>query len=236
MANRSIRAAVLILAAGSSSRFGSDKQFARISGREVIALTVENFLKTREIKKVIIAFSASNIARGKRLFSGRGIDAVQGGDTRMQSLRKAFSALDGEFDVICVHDGARPFVSAPLISELIRTAWTKKAAVPVVPLKDTVKKIRGGRVFSTIDRKTHFAVQTPQCYKADIFKKMISSPKAKKDLTDDSQLLEESGIKPAAVTGDYINFKVTTPEDMALAEVLYEKKLKKSRKKSSAGL
>lgn len=232
MANRPIRAAVLILAAGSSRRFGADKQFARISGREVISLTVENFLKTREIKKVIIAFSASNISKGKRLFSGRGIDAVQGGDTRMQSLRKAFSALDAETDVICVHDGARPFASAPLISELIKTAWTKKAAVPVVPLKDTVKKVRNGLALATIDRKSHFAVQTPQCYRADIFKKMISSKRAERDLTDDSQLLEESGIRPAAVPGDYSNFKITTPEDMALAEALYEKKFKKNFKKN----
>lgn len=234
MANRLIRVAAIVLAAGVSRRFGRDKQFEKIGGREIIAIGVENFLKVPEVKKIVIAFSRSNIDKGRCIFSSPRIEIVEGGETRMQSLFKAFSALRCEYDIVCVHDGARPFVQRDLIKNLIKYSLKHKVAIPVVPLKDTVKKILKNRVIETIDRNVHFAVQTPQCYQYPILKKALSHFEENMDLTDDSQLAEKIGVKPFAVKGDYLNFKITTPEDIKLAEVMYEKEIKKNNFKKKA--
>lgn len=235
MANKVIKAAAIVLAAGASKRFGRDKQFEKIGGRAIVEISVEKFLEVREIKKIVVAFSKSNINKGRDIFDNPKIEIVEGGETRMKSLVKAFSALGCEYDIVCVHDGARPFVRKELIKNLIMASLSYKVAIPVVPLKDTVKKIIKNKVVETIDRDVHFAVQTPQCYRYSILQKALSSfPNM--DLTDDSQLAERIGIKPFAVDGDYINFKITTPEDMKLAEVIYEKEIKKDnfKEKKSA--
>ncbi|MEW5950686.1 MAG: 2-C-methyl-D-erythritol 4-phosphate cytidylyltransferase [Elusimicrobiota bacterium] len=227
MAN-SFSAAALILAAGSAKRFGRDKQFASINKIPVIELTVKNFLKSKKVKEIIVAFSRDNFEKGRRLFlKEKKVKTVIGGKTRMESLKNAFAALSYKPDIVCVHDGARPFVDKRLIENLIGNAFKYKAAVPVVPLKDTVKKVSKNKILSTIDRKSYAAVQTPQCYRTEIFKKIISLPKSSRDLTDDSQLLEEINIKAFAVESSYENFKITTPEDLILAEAVYEKKYKK---------
>ncbi len=233
MAN-SLRSAALILAAGSARRFGRDKQFALIGGKPAILITASNFLSCRFIEEIVIAFSKNNFSKGKKLFAGFDrVKVVLGGDTRMASLKNAYEAVSTDAGIICVHDGARPFANAALIEKLIKAASKFKASAPVVALKDTVKKISGGKIVSTIDRKTHAAVQTPQCYKREIFEKMLSLPESNTDLTDDSQLLEKLSIKAAAVESVYENFKITTPEDLILAEALYEKNsCKKNSKKT----
>lgn len=221
----SAKSAALILAAGSSKRFGADKQFATIGGNPVIMLTVSNFLRCQLVGEIVVAFSKRNLSKGKKLFAGfEKVKVVLGGDTRMASIKNAYKALSSSPQIVCVHDGARPFADNNLIERLIKSAAKFTASVPIVPLKDTVKKISNGRISSTIDRKTHALVQTPQCYKMEIFEKMLSLPYSNMDLTDDSQLLEWLSIKAVAVEGSYENFKITTLEDLLLAEVLYEKK------------
>lgn len=207
---------VLILAGGSSTRMnGINKQFAEVEGLPVIIKSALAFEECPEISDIIIAARECDIDRIKALCETHGITKLKavtaGGDTRTASARNAFS-LSENADIILVHDGARPYISQQLIRRVIDAAAEHGAAIPALPVVDTVKFI-DGRGFSagTPDRGTLRRVQTPQAFRRDIYEEMILSGK---EATDDAGLAELLGIRVKLTEGEPANIKITTPDDL----------------------
>ncbi|MCX7911115.1 MAG: 2-C-methyl-D-erythritol 4-phosphate cytidylyltransferase [Endomicrobia bacterium] len=218
-----IKASALILAAGLSKRAKTDKQFYKINGKYLIQHTVEKFIKIDEISEIILVLSKKNIKKYAHIFSNEKIKLVEGGKTRMESFTNASKNISNSVDVIIVHDGARPFVSTKLIKKIIYSSKKYSCAIPVIPLKDTIKEInlKTLTVIKTVERSKYFAVQTPQGYSYKVFKKIISQ-KIPQNLTDDSQLAELLRIKIHTIEGEETNIKITTPIDLKIAGVIYE--------------
>ncbi|MCR4819658.1 MAG: 2-C-methyl-D-erythritol 4-phosphate cytidylyltransferase [Elusimicrobiales bacterium] len=216
------KAAALILAGGAGKRMGGDKQYMLIGGRPVLERTADVFLNSGLFSEIIIALSPENASRHGSRWASLGVKIAPAGATRTASLMNAFALVSSDIEIVAVHDGARPFVTSDIITECLEKAGSHGAAVPAVPLKDTVKVIsrETGCFESTPDRSALMAVQTPQCYRRGILEKILSIASDGKDYSDESQILEQLGIKPACVKSDYRNMKITTPEDIAIAEAL----------------
>ncbi|MBI5343917.1 MAG: 2-C-methyl-D-erythritol 4-phosphate cytidylyltransferase, partial [Deltaproteobacteria bacterium] len=151
---------------------------------------------------------------------------IAGGNVRQDSVGKALKEIEGRgFDVIIVHDGARPLVSRKAIEETLREASSSGAAVCAVPVKETIKEAEGGFVKRTVPRATLWSVQTPQAFKAGVL--IEAFKKAEEDGfigTDESSLVERAGFKVRVVEGSYENIKITTPEDMDIAECILKRR------------
>ena len=214
---------VIILAGGKSTRAKTDKQFFKIKDKYLIEITVSKFLKIKEVSKIILVLSKENIEKYSYLFKNHKITITEGGETRTQSLINGSKFIKDTDSVIMVHDGARPFISENLIKKLYETACRKGNAVPALKLKDTVKEIdENMKVKKTLNRNSLMAVQTPQCYKIELFKKLIENIR-NCDFTDDSQIIEKLGYDVFLVEGEEANIKITTPIDFAISEAIYEK-------------
>lgn len=211
---------VLILAGGSSGRMhGTDKQFAVIDGIPVIIRSALAFQNSPVISGIVIAARECSIDRILSLCGQYGITKLiavtPGGATRTDSARAAFS-VSGEADMVMVHDGARPFVTGELIARIYDDCIKYGAAIPAIPLKDTVKfSDSAGFSAGTPDRASLRAVQTPQAFRADLYRDMMLSGR---DSTDDAGLAELLGAKVHLSDGDPCNIKITTPEDLPKKE------------------
>jgi 2-C-methyl-D-erythritol 4-phosphate cytidylyltransferase/2-C-methyl-D-erythritol 2,4-cyclodiphosphate synthase len=212
-------AEAIILAGGSGSRMGREKQYLLLGGRPLIERTVENFTASGLFSKIILALSPENLKAHGIEWERAGVAVAPAGATRTASLRNAFKLVSPGAELVAVHDGARPFADAALIGACLDGAAAAGAAVPAVPLKDTVKTVApGGKQFeSTPDRASLLAVQTPQCYRRDVLERLLAAA-AEKDYSDESQVLETLGVKAAVVPSTYRNIKITTPEDLLIAE------------------
>ena len=207
--------AVLILAGGSSSRMkGIDKQLAEIGGVPVIVKSMLAFEKSTDIDEIIVSAGEDNIGIIRELSDKYGIKKltaiVKGGESRSSSARNAFKAVKTR-GIILIHDGARPFIDRETIKRVISAAEEYGAAVPVIPVKDTIKAVKEGFVEATPDRATLFAAQTPQGFTYEIYEKILLSGK---EATDDSGLAEAFGIRVKTVEGSEGNIKITTREDL----------------------
>ena len=220
------RATALILAGGTGSRMGSDKQYLNLGSKPMIEWTVAAFEDSALFSEIILVLSPANIKKHGAWWQGRGVKLAVAGSSRMGSLKNGFKKVSARSVIVAVHDGARPLVSREVIAECLARAFKTGAAVPGVALKDTVKKLsKDGKNFdATLKRGAYMAVQTPQCYRRSLLKRALDTPGARRDCTDDSQLLEVLGVKPAVVVSDYSNLKVTTPEDLIIAEALMKAK------------
>ena len=213
-------AEAIILAGGSGSRMGRDKQYLLLAGRPMIERTVEAFAGSGLFDSVILALGPENLAKYGPGWEEAGIKTVPAGETRTESLRNAFKLVGAGAALVAVHDGARPLVTRELIQACLAKAAEAGAAVPAVPLKDTVKTVAAdGKVFErTPARASLLAVQTPQCYRREVLAAILDAAGRGKDYSDESQVLEELGLKAAVVPSNYRNIKVTTPEDLVIAE------------------
>ena len=218
-----MRNAVLILAGGSSSRMkGIDKQLAEIDGIPVIVRSMLAFENSSDIDQIIVAAGEANIEKIRELSEKYGIKKltaiVKGGESRSRSAQNAFKAVKTR-GIVLVHDGARPFIDSDTIKRVIAAAREYGAAVPVIPVKDTIKVIKNGFVESTPDRASLFAAQTPQGFTYEVYEKILLS---KKEATDDSGLAEALGIRVKTVEGSEANIKITTREDLERLPVIKE--------------
>lgn len=225
--NKMPKAAALILAGGSGTRMGGDKQYMLLGGRPVLERTADVFMQSGLFSEVIIALTQSNEKAHGDYWARRGVKIAAAGKTRTGSLINAFSLIESVPDVVAVHDGARPLVTERIIKECLDKAFKHDASVPAVPLKDTVKVIskETGCFISTPDRASLMAVQTPQCYKYVLLKKILEIARDGKDYSDESQILEQIGIQPVCVLSDYLNMKITTPEDLLVAEAFLKNRV-----------
>ncbi|MCF6095183.1 2-C-methyl-D-erythritol 4-phosphate cytidylyltransferase [Microaerobacter geothermalis] len=202
---------------------GVNKQFIRLNGVPVLIHTLRVFSSHPDIDFIVVVSPSDEIGLVKQMIDEYKISKVTmivpGGVERQESVLNGLMAMD-EADHVLVHDGARPFVSHSLISELIVKLDDAKGVIPIIPVKDTVKRISpNGEVLETLDRKSLWAVQTPQAFHLPILLK--AHQQAKEDGffgTDDAMLVERLGERVITVMGNYDNIKLTTPEDLNVAQ------------------
>ena len=217
---------VVIVAAGSASRMGGiDKVMAPLAGEPMIVRTVRAFQDCDAVKKIVVVTREDLILPITSLCSGMSkVKAVvAGGSSRQESVHLGLNALSGEVQLVAVHDGARPLVSWQLIDRVIRAANTYGAAAPAIPVKDTIKVVKGGVVEQTPDRSNLFAVQTPQVFDFDLLRGALKKVEQEQlQVTDDCSAVEQMGMRVKIVEGDERNLKETTPRDLKIAQMLLE--------------
>mgnify|MGYP005753369081 FL=1 len=220
-----LRCSAVVPAAGSSTRMGKDKLLLPLGEQPVLLHTLRALDACPYITEIVVVTREELIVPIGQLCRDAALDKVRkvivGGATRSHSVLAGLGELSPDAELAAIHDGARPLVSQAVLEAVIRRASECGAAAPAVPVKDTVKRARDGLVTATLDRAELRAVQTPQVFQVDLIKTALQ--KALEDgaeLTDDCAAVERLGIGVALTEGDYCNLKLTTPEDLAVAEAL----------------
>lgn len=222
-----ILCSAVVVAAGSSTRMGTNKLMLTLGGIPVIVRTLKAVEAAPSVDEIILVTREDMMVPLSQLCQEFALTKVtkviRGGKTRTESVRLGTLEASGDAQVIAIHDGARPLVTTEVIENAIAQALESGAAAPAVPLKDTIKVAQKGVVESTPDRASLFAVQTPQVFEASLIRAALQ--KALDDgakLTDDCSAVERLGMKVKIVEGDERNLKVTTPMDLKIAEMLLE--------------
>ena len=217
---------VIVPAAGSATRMGGEKQRLTLAGLPVLARTLLALQSTPSVNEIIVVARPEDVEDFAAWAPRYGISklkaVVVGGDTRQQSVQRGLVAVDEAATLVATHDGARPLIRPEEIERIVLAAEEVGGATAAVPVKDTVKLAReDGTVAETPDRSRLWAVHTPQIFKWDLYvQAMKEAAAAGRDFTDDCQLFEFAGLPVQLVQTGYQNIKITTPEDMAVAEAL----------------
>jgi 2-C-methyl-D-erythritol 4-phosphate cytidylyltransferase/2-C-methyl-D-erythritol 2,4-cyclodiphosphate synthase len=224
---------VIVVAAGGSSRMGgTDKLVAPLGGRPLLARSLAAIAAAPEIRRIVLVVAAGRETEAATLMPDRVAAVVIGGTHRGASVEAGFRALEALWaaegaapdadPVVLVHDGARPLVSPTLVSAVVAAAIEHGAALPVVPVTDTLKRVVDGRVGATVDRSGLVAAQTPQGARASLFRRAFAAYPADgaTRFTDEAALLEACTIPVHPIPGDPLNLKVTVPADLARAEAV----------------
>lgn len=221
----SVSASVVVVAAGNSTRMGgTNKQFLCLKRKPILAYTLEVFDSLPEIQEIIVVTRKEDIVAVKALAEKYRIQKIKnilpGGRTRQESVVCGLKAVQEER--VLIHDGARPFVTKEEVKRVLDALMDSDAALPVVAVKDTVKRINPkGRVLKTLKREELIAAQTPQGFRTAVIR--AAHQKAKQDGiegTDDASVAEYAGVPVQTVAGSYENIKITTPEDLTLAKAV----------------
>lgn len=217
---------VVIVCAGNSTRMGGiNKILLPLGDRLVIGQTMLAFEKCESVKEVVIVAREADIPAIKTEARAAGItklkDCTVGADTRQGSVIKGMRCISKDTELIAIHDGARPLVRPDHIEKAIRDASIFGGATLGVPVKDTIKVVDDGLITDTPPRKSLYITQTPQIFKRSLYFEGIDfALEHNLDFTDDCQLIEAIGGKVCMTQSDYTNIKITTPEDIRLAETL----------------
>lgn len=215
----------IIVAAGSGTRMKADKNklLLPLGGKTVIERTVDVFVHMKQIDEVIVVCRAEDLDAMQSLLPDEKVSFVFGGKTRQESVRNAIETIDA-CDTVLIHDGARPLVSEEEVLATLEEAKRTGAAAVGVFVKDTIKVIDDDYVITdTPDRSRLVAIQTPQIFSFDLYcKAMRKAEGQKKDFTDDCKLIENIGVPVSVVIGEYTNLKITTPEDIPMAEAILQ--------------
>lgn len=220
----------LIAAAGQGTRLGGvrPKQFLEIAGVPVIIHTLKRFEQCAAIQEIIVILPAQDAATFLSLAGKYGLRklarVVQGGATRVESVWRGLQAVRAATaEIIAVHDGVRPFVTAEEIERTVQAAERSGAAILTAPVVDTIKEVENEQVVRTLERARLRRALTPQCFRYELLRRAFEQgPELVSIATDDSSLVEALGIPVTTVEGDARNIKITRPEDIALAEILLE--------------
>jgi 2-C-methyl-D-erythritol 4-phosphate cytidylyltransferase len=202
----------VVVAAGSGNRFGRAKQYEELGGRRVLDWALEAARSVAE--GIVLVVPAENAG-----FREPGVDAiVPGGATRSESVRAGLAAVPNEAEVVVVHDAARPLATVQLFETVVQAVRDgADAAVPAVPVTDTVKRVKGEKVAETLDRSELVAVQTPQAFDAHALRR---AHEPQPEGTDDASLIEGIGGTVVVVEGEQANLKITHPQDLVVARSL----------------
>jgi 2-C-methyl-D-erythritol 4-phosphate cytidylyltransferase len=216
-------AVAVVVAAGSGTRLGRDqpKALLTIGGRPLVAFAVERALASPSIAGVVVAAPPGfeGTVRDVLAPSAPSIAVVTGGATRQRSVAAGLDEVGVDVDIVVVHDAARPFASSELFTAVVEAVVAgADAAVPVLPLVDTVKRVRDGSIVGTEPRGELALAQTPQACRIDLLRDgLAKAEESGLEFTDDAGLLEWMGISVRTVAGEQGNFKVTTAEDLVRA-------------------
>jgi len=216
----------LVLAAGRGERFGGalPKAFVPLAGRPLLVHALSAMVEASAIDSAMPIVAASELARlddlAPELASIRGLlPAVVGGAERQDSMRAGIAALPSEVKLVAVHDAARPLVDPEAVSRVVAAAERSGAAILALPVRDTIKRVREGKILETPSRSECYAAQTPQVFHVEILREALEKAVADHFLgTDDSELVERLGVSVEVVAGDPCNIKVTDPSDLLAAE------------------
>jgi 2-C-methyl-D-erythritol 4-phosphate cytidylyltransferase len=218
----------IIAAAGAGTRLASDrpKQFLLLAGTPVIVHTLRVFEQCESIHEVIVVLpaeeSAGFLSMAGKFRLRKVARVVPGGATRAESVKRGLMAIrSATAQIVAVHDGVRPFVTVDEIDSTVAAARTNGAAILVAPVTDTIKQVEDDAVLKTLDRRVLRRALTPQCFRYELLKEAyqradVNDP----SLTDESALIEQLGHRVTAVEGSARNIKITTAEDLVIAESL----------------
>ncbi len=213
----------VIVAAGKSQRMGGmDKLFTDIGGSPLLGRVIDCFQHCGAIDEIVVVLGKENLENGRELANERGWSKVSqlclGGARRQDSVREGLKRLT-DCQWVAIHDGARPFIDVSLIEKGLEEAAKNGAAVAAVPVKDTIKAASAdGFVLNTPQREGLWFAQTPQIFRFDLIKR--AHDEITEDVSDDAMMVEKIGHKVKLFMGSYNNIKVTTPEDLALADII----------------
>lgn len=222
-----IHIAAILPAAGSSMRMGTNKLLLPLHGIPVLAHTLLAFEQCPFIESIVIVCREQDIMPYRQLAAEYSCTKVQyivrGGQTRTESVLAGIEACANCVDFVAIHDGARPLVSQAVIQAAITEAIVSGAAAPVVSMKDSIKRVSGGKIVADIARDQVAAVQTPQVFRRTLIRSALKESLANGALlTDDCAAVERIGVSVSATPGSYRNIKITTPEDIPMAEALFD--------------
>jgi 2-C-methyl-D-erythritol 4-phosphate cytidylyltransferase len=235
-----MKAVAVIVSAGKGHRFTKGKsirpdhgkkQFHLLAGKPILAHTLDQFEACPLIHSVFLVVGQEDMDHCleeivEKYRYQKVSQIVPGGKRRQDSVRNGIEALSRDVDVVVIHDGVRPFVTREMIEESIHTAFKFEAALVAMPVKDTIKMVHAdGTVFKTLDRETLWQIQTPQTFRVNLIKEAYRRAAEEGFVgTDDASLVERLGVKVLVVPGSYSNLKITTPEDLILAELFLQTK------------
>jgi len=222
-----IKVAAIVPAAGSGKRLGAKdkKPFVLLAGKPLVSYALKALDSSKCIDQIYVAADPDSIGRLKSIIDKYGIKkvvkVVAGGRTRSASVKNCFDRVDPSCDIVLIHDGARPFPGSLDIMNSVLLADKFGGCVTAIPMTDTVK-LAGKKLFvnKTIDRKFLWRAQTPQAFRYGSLKKALKKMKDFSSATDDAFMLERLGVKVKILEGSPRNIKVTTKEDLKMAEVL----------------
>jgi 2-C-methyl-D-erythritol 4-phosphate cytidylyltransferase len=225
---RTLRAAAIVVAAGSGERLGAGrpKAFVALAGRPMVAWSLDA-IAAAGVPRAVVAVPPGHGAAAEDALGGAagdfplGFALVEGGETRSASVRNALAAA-GDVDAVAVHDAARPLASAELFTATLDALEDADAAIAAARVADTIKEAGpDGVVVRTLDRSRLWAIQTPQAFRAAELRRALDVPDdVLARATDDAWLIERAGGSVRVVESSPANFKVTTPHDLAVAESL----------------
>jgi len=218
----------IIAAAGAGTRMVSDrpKQFLLLAGTPIIFHTLKVFEQCESIHEVILVLPAAESAGFLSLAGKHGLRkvarVVPGGATRAESVKRGLQAIRAATaEIVAVHDGVRPFVTVEEIDAVVAAAQTDGAAILVAPVTDTIKQVHEQRIVQTLDRAGLRRALTPQCFRYDVLRQAYQAADVTDpSVTDESVLVEQLGIPVSFVEGNPRNIKITTAEDLAIAEAI----------------
>jgi len=222
---------VIVLAAGQGKRMGAskNKQLIEINHIPMIVHTLSVFEKDDWCERVILVGAPLELDTLASLVTEYGLTKVDcitpGGKERQHSVYEGLKNVSSEEAIVLIHDGARPFITIDAIHRLVEKVSVHDAAIVAVPVKDTIKKVENEIVTETVDRKSLWAVQTPQAFRLSTIQAAHDKALAEGRLgTDDASLVEYAGGFVSIVLGDYDNIKITTQEDLYFAKAILEKR------------
>ena len=223
-----VKASVIIAAAGSSRRMeGRDKLWTPLAGRITLARTIDVFEASPVIDNIVLVLNPERIDDVTRLCQQESwskiTSIVEGGMRRQDSVRNGLDSLvtlAPTTQWVMIHDGARPLVSPGILEVGLKMAQECGAAIAAVPVKDTIKKVEQSWITNTLDRSQLWAIQTPQVFSFPLIYHAYQTASIQQEFTDDAALLEHLGKRVAIFKGSYRNIKITTQEDLLIAEAL----------------
>ncbi len=223
---QSFLCSVVIAAGGTSSRMGGpDKLFCELGGIPLLAHTLTACERSALVAEIVIATTSENIVPIGRICRdfeiSKATKVILGGPTRLHSVYNGLMETNPAFPLVAIHDAARPLCTPEVIDEAIRRAATLHAVIVAVPTKDTIKTARDSVVTGTLCREELVSVQTPQVFDSGLIKGALATALQNGwDITDDATAVERMGLSVSLSPGRYDNIKVTTPEDLIMAEAL----------------
>lgn len=218
---------VVIPAGGRGVRLGGDvpKQFLLLNGKPILQHSIEKFESLPAVNEIVVVVPADQIRRAEKVLQKarcrKVSHVVVGGSERQHSVRNGLLCFDDEPEIVLVHDAVRPLVSRQVIKEVIEQTRRHGAAVVGVRVKDTTKVGKAGFYKKTLDRENLWSVQTPQGFRFDILRRAHLAAQRSAFLgTDEASLVERLKIPVKIVEGEYRNIKITTQEDLLIAEAI----------------
>lgn len=238
-----MKIAVILPAAGLGTRMGkgsaekagtSRKQFMLLEGSPILIHTVRKFAASDRVSEIVVAVRAEDVEWVDEIlgaeFSKRRVRAVEGGNSRQQSVENGLAALAGDTGLVAVHDAVRPFIDLETIHKAFDEAAANGAAIVAVPAVDTIKQVTRGtssvRVRATLPREKLVMAQTPQVFRYDLLVRAFEAARNDGFIgTDESSLVERLDVEVSVVMGSDRNIKITKPSDMDLARVFLRSEL-----------